>query len=556
MTDIIQWLGDPEQYPNVLISSMYRRMYRKSSVGITDDTLRSYLINKIKSSTVSMKDLVEPTSIMIMINPDEATWNSDNVMRARDFMITTMETEITREDIIRHGIGELTNNNIKSYGILACYKYCLMNSITLDIDISAEGIYNSARLLLYDKMTLISYLMTCDTSHIINTLARQNMNKGHVRHDRLILMSKLVNEIYHKDMEKEYYIAWASLRLNINLYDFEFPYTAITMFPDYTSYESKSSKGLSLKDTFEPRLPYECYNISALKNIALNEGLEISSDNKKIYYDAIVKQRNEKTFYKGKHNNVNDCSPINYNDIDEIPEEQLVSYGTYYNTICIPILELDEHLNYTKDFIDMDGYEYSKESINKLIRMSNVTPKNDIFLHLLDTIMNVKNRLDKLNIHDRDFITYYKNHRDKDMISQFMLKCLHCSMYMRGWDGISPNTYPLDGNTNLGESSIFSNVSVSLASIKEFEAEHPEIYDKIMNLDLYAIDNKTGINIWKRDSRSILRSKFSIISDNNPDNVESCIRTNSNWILGTIYHYSDLISISYGFDMTQVRFIF
>lgn len=506
-----------------------------------------------------LETCTNPTQIIIMINPDEATWNSDNIIKAKEFLLDAINGGLTRDNILKYGIGEQSNVNINRYGMLACYKYCMMNNVVIEQDITLDSLYNLTRMLLYDKMTLITHLMSIPNGDLINTLMRYGTTKYNVRYDRLVVMSNFVNDILYENMEKEYYIAWASLRLEINLYDYDMPSIAINLYPTYNKYEPHIPP-MSIRDTFEPRLPPECYKINTLRHLVLLEGLDTSQSNdRKFYHQFLLNQRNNPTFYKGKHiKALNDSSPIYFNDISDIKDEHLISYGTYDNMTCIPMIELDENFNHYMDLVDMNGHTLTPIAINKLLRLiQNST--DDVVIHLRNTINSIKERISKFNEVDRQFIAYYKNHNNKEEIRTFLLQCLQCSMYMRGWDGTSPHTYPLSGITHLKETTIFSNVSIALAQIKEFEDKEPNIYEKIMSLDLYAIDDKYTLNqsiTWRRDRTSVLKSKFSVISDNNPDNVEACIRTNSNWILGTIYHYSDLIGISYGFDTKDVRFIF
>lgn len=565
MSDIVSWLGEPDQYPDILVTSLYRRIYRKSEITNVDISTRRHMIHRLKTcpEELRLSTMTDARKIIIMINPDESTWNSDNINKAKDFLLSCINEQLKRDNILQYGIGEQTNKNYKRYGILPCYKFCMDNGVKLEHNITIDALYNITRMLLYDKMTLISHLMSLPSSDIINTIMSYGIDrcKYVIRESRLVTMSKFVNEILHKDMEREYYISWASLRLDINLYDYDMPYIAITLFPQYNRYEPQHAM-ISLLDTFEPRLPIDCYKTSTLRHLALLEGLEgPSSTDKRLYYDFLINQRNTPTFYKGKHPRVmNDTSPIYFNDICDIKEEHLISYGTYDNMMCIPLIELDENLVHTMDLVDMDGRPLTTTCINKLLRILHTYNSNDdIVIHLKNTIANIKNRISKLDEDDKLFIAYYKNHNNKDVIRSFLLQCMQCSMYMRGWDGLTPHSYPLDGQTSLREAQIFSNVSVALAQIKEFEEKEPQIYDKIMTLNLYAIDHNFTFNqdiTWKRDKTGVLKSKFSIISDNNPDNVEACIRTNSNWILGTILHYSDLIGITYGFDIKKVRFIF
>lgn len=562
MSDIVEWLGNPDDYPNILVTSVYRRIYRKSEITNVDTNLRKHMIHRIKSCPLDLRlsTLTNATEIIIMVNPDEATWNSDNIDKAKEFLLDTMNNDITKENILKYGIGEQSNKNVKSYGILACYKYCKNNGIVLDIGISITSLYDMTRMLLYNKTTLVLHLMSLSSGDIINTIMSHGISSYNVRRERLTLMSKFVNDNLYDNMEREYYISWASLKLDINLYDYSMPHIAITLFPQYNKYESHLPK-ISLLDTFDPRIPPDCYKLGTLKHLTLLEGLEgTSTADRMFYYDFLVNQRTTPTFYKGKHSMANnDYSPIYFNDISDIKDEHLISYGTYDNMTCIPIIELDENFSHYMDLVDMEGQPLSTTTINKLMRILH-NSNDDMVIHLKNTINTIKDKISKLDESDRQFIAYYKNHPNKDIIRSFLLECLQCSMYMRGWDGTSPLSYPLDGNTHLKESTIFSNVSIALANIKQFEDKEPIIYGKIMSLDLYAIDNKYNVSLghltWRRDRISVLKSKFTAISDNDPDNVEACIRTNSNWILGTIYHYSELIGIAYGFETKDVRFIF
>jgi hypothetical protein len=127
---------------------------------------------------------------------------------------------------------------------------------------------------------------------------------------------------------------------------------------------------------------------------------------------------------------------------------------------------------------------------------------------------------------------------------------------MRGWDGISPNTYPLDGETLLGPEAITTNVSIAMVELDEYLDQEKAIKGIILNLPLRAADTISNKFHWKISTvGTTLADRLALVNKNDASDVNTCIRTSSNWLVGTSYYYGNLIGMSFGFDIQNIRYI-
>jgi len=379
---------------------------------------------------------------------------------------------------------------------------------------------------------------------------------------------------YLPNKEREYYIAWAAINLDLNLYTYIYPYEALVSYPNCQLLENCGipKDMLILRYTFDPNLPHECYKASTIKQLALQEGLipannlnrikpsdfKLINDAIKDTYELLTSQRNEITFYKYKHAPTNTETIITYEDIIDIPTSLCISYGTYNACIITTPIELAEHFSTYLDFVDFDKRPISATAIIKLKLICDQMNKEEYTI-LLQCITSISTKLESLDANEREWIRKYNSMQHQDALREAMNLSLTIGMYMRGWIGDSPNTYPMTGETSLRDEVIASNVSISMVALDEHLQAHPSIKNILMNLDLRSADtNYRGDFFWKKShtpSCATLGDRFRLVNKGDMTDIDTCIRTSSNWIVGTIYYYGTMVGISYGFDIKNMRYI-
>jgi len=571
--DYMRYLGDLSVVPDCVLLFLCKSM---GGMLIQNQTLSSKAraklitkLNELEPPTVNIEDL-EPKllpQVALFVNPDVNEWNKRNVTKALSFIALKLQS-VNREDIIKYPLQNACAQNPETINIILAYLYCMKHKLEIKLDASHRAIYNACKLHSLPKDAIISLFNNLDVSSLTNMLSSMDMkHQVTTSRDRLCYWASVIRNDPNKnrlpDKEREYYIAWSAIHMDINLYDFEYPQEAASNFPNYQAYEHKTipKDTLILRCNFDPRLPYTCYKASSIKNLLLQEGLVPPSglslakasdqSSAKEGYDMLISHRKEITFYQGKHNSINTDTPISYDSLDEIPEELCISYGKYDACITMTITELCDHFLMYRDFIDFDLQPIATHAINKLKLLS----KDEILLRI---ICDIETRLANLSQDDKIWIRCFQGSRIEiqEAIRTALNKVMVTGMYMRGWDGTSPNTYPMNGDTLLRDDNIASNVGIAMVELDEYLTQEKSIKDIILNLPLRAADTISNKFHWKLSTvGSTLKDRLDLVNKNDTSDVNTCIRTSSNWLVGAAYYYGTLVGMSFGFEIQNIRYI-
>lgn len=584
--DCLNYIGELDALPVCVLLHLYKTLCKVNmKVEEYHDALREKIISRLKqieSLEVDLTNDQDLRRLATLLNPEVRSWDRRSVTEAATFLHKRMNKPLERKHIIKYPLQEPTPKQHKTIGLLLAYKYCKDLGLEVNNDIKPEGIWNMCRLHAMNKHTLISALTSLPFNDIISLFIQHRLEGiPHTSGERLLQWALILrhnkdqgNEMpLIPDREREYYIAWAALNLDLNLYDYIHPYDALLHYPNCQKFEMHSvpRENFMLRYNFDTRLPPECYKANTIKDLLNKEGLEIpaglqlrkTTERRLVYeaikrgYESLLNVRKLNTFYRGKHNPINTETPIGYSDINDILDIDCIAYGTYNACIVTTVTELCDHFMNYSDFIDFDLNPIPNHAIKKLHNLCHELRDLSDYQTLLQCMDAISEKLATLDEEERQWIRTFKTSMYQDVIREALNKVMKAGMFMRGWDGTTPNTYPLTGNTPLRDEIISAFVSLAMVELDEYLEAQSHIKDMIMNLKTRAADNVGGKFHWRRSTSDniTLADRFRLINKNDLTDVNTCIRTSSNYIVGTAYYYGNLIGMSFGFDIHDMRYI-
>lgn len=351
---------------------------------------------------------------------------------------------------------------------------------------------------------------------------------------------------------------------------------------------------------FNPNLPFILYNEEDLYNMCVNEGYKSDVIANERAYTLLQTGHLLPTFIHGKQgniinkettmletviqdnndndngNNANENNDIDDDDIDDdiLEYDAVVVYG---------IRNMDEQNNFFRAYSygelldtfrslnsfqrpDGTNEEFSEDAINKLMNLCNRDQRADEKYDLFRTRIELGEEIRRVKIYKetnqeqvRKFIDVYRTLKsdEKVTVEMFLIKLLHCGMYMRGWTGNDP--YPLSAEeTNTPREiqyQIDINVHNSIIQLEKYmdmvEAiKGMEKLPRSLPLINYNARSKEFLPSTDADEGLTIHDRIEIVKQGHGSNsVYSCIRLTSNKLCASAYYYMDLLGMSIPFNI-------
>jgi hypothetical protein len=341
----------------------------------------------------------------------------------------------------------------------------------------------------------------------------------------------------------------------------------------------KNGTWYNISRTWTPIL-HKLYNSNEIEDFLLREGYTYAQIENNNHYELLQMSRIEPNFYTGNHPDCKEeTTPFSLEDIKDIDSHLILSYGIAGPDGKINLYsveELTDLFNNRKSFQDPQNSStsFAKIAIEKLKyicrQMTSSNYQNEIksqFDQLLASIIAIENTAKFDNPVAIQLREKYLalNNEEKEKVESCFLKLLHASMYMRGWKIPGVNMYPLRSSDthysrNLYQDMVERQTAESIHEFKECTNQlHISIRDTIMYLPLmnfrsaingdiefYASTNsEVGMTIW---------DKIQIVSlGDDSDNINSCIRMSSNWLLATAYFYMMALRKPFTFNIREAQ---
>lgn len=269
--------------------------------------------------------------------------------------------------------------------------------------------------------------------------------------------------------------------------------------------------------------------------------------------------------------------------IDEINPFNLVCIGNILedNLEYFSLDELTAYFNSKKIFINpVDNEPLSLQFINKLkynsmLLISHNISDRHIYTDLVECIENLEKIKDLIDYKVRELkiIIDNSNNKLKEHIKSFFEKCIDMAFYMRGWNINGKNDLPLKSEDTYYEAldpneeatdnqrQVWVNVCHTHVDIIKLYRELPRnISDGIASLRLVRfsrigeLKNIFGLKIRGASvsQTTTLMECMNISVYGDKDSEDTCIRSNSNWILFTAAWYSYIFGFELKFRFDRI----
>lgn len=323
--------------------------------------------------------------------------------------------------------------------------------------------------------------------------------------------------------------------------------------------------------TFNPIFPSCYYNINRMQVMATNEGYCAAEINSNDPYELLSMNYVAETFYLGEMPNMKSRqTPIELDDVEDIPYGQLVCFGQYDAPLQpMSIKELADLFNANQNFTNplQQNSVFTSNAIGKLkfIASSPGGPNPNVRLpadtvmirnQLLEAINGVEMTLKTNDEPTRQFAFSYRNAAPdtKTVIRNALANLLHIGMYMRGWSGVGEYPVIKAPVPVEREPEVAVNVTKAIADYETLCRSLGKLGVQINNLPLVRYrDHEYQVAISDQDGRTIGQRLAIVKRGDETDNVASCIRLSSNWICASAHKYIIALGIQSPFDIFNLR---
>jgi hypothetical protein len=336
-----------------------------------------------------------------------------------------------------------------------------------------------------------------------------------------------------------------------------------------------NKKWYNISETWCEELSPYIYSLEQLKNFAINEGFENVDDYSTLDLHTCLKNsRNSFNFYFGFNPECECEDTIIYKTIiNEIDSDELICCGNiktkelYYITIS----ELKSYFENTKMYLEpKDSINICDRSIKKL---RNFCLKRDIkyqgMLNVLDDLDFAKKLIDT-KVKDLKITINRLPVEERNKVENFFNKVIEMGLYMRGYK-IDNDILPLasedtfyenneNDENNENQRNVIKNTVTAHEEAKEILSTlGKHLIEDIKCLHILMFDRKgktTSMFGFKMKSTNIYRETTLLDCMNKIyggyNNIYSCMRTNSNWILYSAVWYCMLFGFDVGFRIDEI----
>ena len=334
----------------------------------------------------------------------------------------------------------------------------------------------------------------------------------------------------------------------------------------------------------------EIYTLQQMKEFVINEGFEKINTLSFNELNSYMKStKNMFNFYFGKHISCKNTSTIMLTPLSELNNDELICFGIenkndlYY----ISIDELNDYFSNMKMYVDpITNCMIDRRVINKLMLFC----KNNNHVKLYRTIEDL-NKMEKLL--DMTSFKIKKNLQTYDndtveKLKKFFNNTMEMGLYMRGWKVNESIDFPLESEKTIYDESksvpidkvidisiygetgytkkqcVMDNTAIALEKAMDSLNELPtELICDIKQLHILKFNKKDtaveimgclfkGAKVYTQETLiDCLKSIYKGIENN-----ESCMRTNSNWILYSSIWYMMVFGFEVPFKIDKIDDIF
>lgn len=322
---------------------------------------------------------------------------------------------------------------------------------------------------------------------------------------------------------------------------------------------TKNPALFDLKKTFNPWFPKSFYLYNRLGEVLLNnETVIVTNIAKENIHSELEKISKNDNVYEGIYPRLlNEKTPILLENVNEISNENLLTFTVFReNSVkrwCITKDEIKDYLLNRYDFISPFNSDIvlSEQVIRKLGKILNDATFSS-HIEKIQAIITSNNEI---------LTTFAQNYARASLeIKEKVQESLQClidlSMYMRGWDGVSFETYPVTMAITPPEfyDQLQVNVTETIQKIENLCVELGDV--DILKLPLMCYRDKGYVtNTNEADGLSIGERLEIVKGGEDSENEASCIRISSNWFAASAHRLMEQLSLKPPFDVRDLRYV-
>lgn len=543
-------------------------------------------------------------------------WFSSSIVKGFEHLFSFKDISLPLNLSLKQlNFGQKTNNNPLSFNELIIYKICKLHNYIMDknttldeliffISTFYENKINTMRnSLLHNILTInneellkiayhankISEILEDDSSVILpiinDNVFENSSGMIELTYNYLNDKSKLLERLKPKNHYEAIIIAAQSF--NINLLDSEYPLKELDLLikskryiPHSQSFARKfiyNKNWYKISDVWVEELSPFIYSVEQLRKFALNEGHELKiTPTLKDLHQYLKYSKSIYNFYFEK---IPICQNITktlmLEDIKDIDPSELICFGSFLDGkfVYLTVDELIGHFESHKIYIDViENNPLNDIAINKLKIHCNqmVLKENKKFEKLKDILSNLDKARKIIDIKFRDLKIALLNENEtvKEDVKDFFLCGIEMGLYMRGWKLNGNLVLPLSsedtvyesGKDNCNHQKVFYNSIQARTKLDKLLLHIPtNIIELIKSLHAIKFSSKEkgtsifGLNMKGAHvytEKTLFDCIESIYGDIDDDN--SCIRTNSSWILYSFVWYSIILGYEIPFKIDKI----
>jgi hypothetical protein len=507
---------------------------------------------------------VTPQDLNTFINPNES-FALGNLITAFNFIIKFHIKNIKKMGLSMNiPLSEQTNLHPVSYSPRILYAICQYYGITTDFNMTLTDMRSS--ILIKLNSTMISMLnpflsaLSTEDQLIYNLyrLTSQEYETLPINQESLLqeYNNILTSSMMHYRVSNLTFIVVGLLYYKIDLTSVICPNKILISY--ITSTLPKEDLGMIQNFTFNPLIPEKLYDKEILAALVKRESFSKVKMDSYSDYELLQLSCIKPTFYSGNLNPNQERSIIEYSPISEYDPNILVSYGVKENNTfdVYSIEELINLFNNYKSFANgLPGAKkriFKTRSIRKLeliseeLSLHNQTNQYQYQL-LIKTIKDIRKFAASL----RGKVHFLKHIDNFDKCKYILNQMFEIGMYIRGWTG--KGKYPLESivtNKNV----VMTVVSPIIVSLLNFIKNGD--YDYLMSLPLIVLVEKKFVVNTDIDQGSNIGEKLRMVTKgDDTTNINSCLRTSSNYLIATGYYYLSLLDSKIVYDISTMTYI-
>lgn len=466
---------------------------------------------KVTDIEVDMNTTIGLRRAATFINPDRnIAWNESQIRRS----LTILESFAIKGPIIglipnEFELGYQEPSAVDRINVAILYRACIELGIRLSYDTTGRMMYDLIRLH-REGSNLKDVLLDVVDNLNISTLRSLMLH---------IALQENCN-IYDKDEVKS--------RANQGI---------------LTSILPSLSTGTSMLDRFDPNLPEEYYSKECLEHYASTYEVQTSS------YRDVHRTLSTPTWHRFKSSlRSSDCTPIYRDNIDDLNKDDVYQYGIAGTTMdafseVALIGCFESNLSFIHPIdpsILMDDFD-----IDRLGWLSSSALRRAIHI--------VRSYQSAASDQQQELIRYYQgsSNEDKVKVVKFFNDLHRLGLAMRGWD-LESDILPITESRPDNQYDVDVYVTTAMAELESSLSEL-EIKNLVNVLPTLRMTRGHLQLACPTDKGSTIEGRLKLIRSGNHDEIESCIRISSNWIVASSYTYLHSLGERMPYNIVDLR---